>query len=345
MFRAAFLSLIFLSSIVGAFGQAKYKVIAIGFYNCENLFDTLHDPNKKDEDFTPDGSYHYTGKVYKEKLHNIATVLERMGTDVTPDGPAIVGLAEIENDRVLTDLVHQPEIARRQYEFAWFYTPDERGISTALLYNPKYLKVLYARPVHVPTEKLPGKRATRDILYVDGILAGDTVHILVNHWPSKSGGEGATAPGRKLAASVDKQLVDSLTQVNPHNKIILLGDFNDNPNSDGIEKVLAAKADKEDVALTDVYNPWINMYKKGLGTECYQAEWNLIDQVMLSGAFLDKGGDKWRYYNAEIFNRDFLINQVGHYKGQPHRSFTMSHVWDNGYSDHFPVLVYLVEKK
>lgn len=329
---------------VRAFAQNDYRVMAVGFYNCENFFHPSHDSNKKDEDFTPNGSYHYSEDVYKQKLHNVATVFEKMGTDVTPDGPAIIGMAEVENDKVLADLVKQPQISSRHYKYVWFYTPDERGISTAMLYNPKYLQVIKAEPVHVPTEKLPQKRTTRDILHVYGILAGDTVHILVNHWPSKFGGEAASEPGRELAATIDKRIIDSLLRINPDTKIMLLGDLNDNPNSESV-KMLEAKRDKADVGLTDMYNPWTNLYKKGLGTENYQGEWNMIDQIMVSGSFLKNNNDKWKYYSAEIYNKEFLMNKIGRYKGMPHRSFTMAHTWDNGYSDHFPVLIYLVEKK
>jgi endonuclease/exonuclease/phosphatase family metal-dependent hydrolase len=319
--------------------------MAIGFYNVENFFDTIHDPNKHDEDFTPNGAYHNTQKVYEQKLHNIATVMSKMATEVTPDGPAIIGMAEVENDNVLKDLVSQPELNSRHYRYEWFYTPDERGISTAMLYNPKYLTILHSQPLHVPLESIGQTRPTRDVLYVDGILAGDTVHILVNHWPSKSGGEAASAPGRRLAAGVDRHIVDSLFHIDPNAKILILGDLNDNPTSDGVIKVLKAKADLSDVERTDIYNPWINIYKKGFGTESYQGEWNLIDQIMVSGAFLNKDNNKWKYYKAEIFRKDFLVNKIGRDKGLPHRSYTISQVWDNGYSDHFPVLLYLVEKK
>ncbi len=327
------------------FAQSEYKVMAVGFYNCENLFDTIHDARKKDEDFTPNGSYHYTSEVYKQKLHNIATVFQKLGTDVTPDGAAIVGMAEVENDQVLKDLVEQPELKGRHYKYVWFYTPDERGISTAMIYSPKYLKILTETPIHVPTEKLPAKRTTRDILHVYGILAGDTVHILVNHWPSKFGGEASSEAGRKLAATMVKNTVDTILQQNPESKILIMGDFNDNPTSDGIVNVINAKAEKSDVGLTDIYNPWIKMYKKGLGTENYHEEWNLIDQIMISGSLLKNDNNKWKYYKHEIYSRDFLINRLGRNKGLPHRSFTMAHTWDNGYSDHFPVLMYLVEKK
>ncbi len=327
----------------GALGQSQYKVLAVGFYNVENFFDTIHDLNKMDEDFTPNGTYHYTREIYEQKLHNIATVFQKLGTDVTPDGAALIGMAEVENDRVINDLLSQPELKSRKYKYEWFYTPDERGISVALVYNPKYMKVLHAEPVHVPLETLGQKRPTRDILHVYGILAGDTVHILVNHWPSKSGGEAASAPGRRLAASVDKRIYDSLMKINPATKVIIMGDLNDNPTSEGVVKVLGAKDDKKDVELTDIYNPWIKLYEKGKGTENYQNEWNLIDQIMVSGAFVLNTNNKWKYYKEEIFAKDFLINKIGQYKGMPHRSFAGPR-WINGYSDHFPVVTYFIEK-
>ena len=176
-------------------------------------------------------------------------------------------------------------------------------------------------------------------------MAGDTVHFFVNHWPSKSGGEAASAPGRRLAANVLKRVTDSLLGKNVDTKIIIMGDFNDEPNSEGVKEILNAKADKNDVELNGIYNPWINMYKKGLGTESYMHEWHLIDQIMVSGSFLVNNNKKWKYFNAEIFNREFLTYHIGPNKGLPHRSYTISHVWDNGYSDHFPVLMYLIEKK
>ena len=342
--RRFLLSGFFLILSLCVFAQKKqYKVIAIGFYNCENFFDTVHDTAKQDEDFTPNGSYHYTEEVYKQKVHNIASVFEKMGTDVTPDGPAIIGMAEVENSTPIKDVIIQPNIIARHYNYVWFPTPDVRGISVAMIYNPKYFTVLGSRPVHVPVESIGWTRPTRDVLHVYGILAGDTVHVLVNHWPSKSGGEAETNEGRRVAAGVDKKIIDSLTKDNPNVKILIMGDLNDNPTSDGVMKVIKAKADKETIKLTDIYNPWINMYNKGMGTESYRGEWNLIDQIMMSGAFLDKKNEKWKFYKAEIFNRPFLVNKIGNDKGLPHRSFTVSQVWDNGYSDHFPVLVYLIE--
>ncbi len=326
-------------------GQSQYKVMGIGFYNCENLFDPTHDPNKNDMDFTPDGLYHYTEQVYTRKLHNIATVIEKMGMDITPDGPAILGLAGVENEKVLNDLVNQPGISNRNYKYIWFYTPDERGMGTALLYNPKYLEVLHAEPLHVPLETIRLKKAARDVLHVTGVTAGDTVDILVNYWPSRQWGETMSAAARNVAATVDKRIVDSLLKVNPARKILIIGDFSDNPTGESISGVLEAKASANQTDLTDIYNPWVSEYKKGLGTENYMGEWNLPDQIMVSGSFLKNDNHKWKYYNSEIYNRDFLVYSSGRYNGMPHKSFTATHVWDDGYSDHFPVLIYLIKKK
>lgn len=336
--QTLFTALIAFSALTSFAQKEHHSVLAIGFYNCENFFDTIDDPNKDDIENTP------TPEVFAQKVHNIATVFQKLGTDVTPDGPAVIGLAEVENDNVLKAVTSQPELKNRNYKYVWFPTPDVRGISTAMIYNPKYFKVLSSRPVHVPLESLGETRPTRDVLYVCGILAGDTVHILVNHWPSKSGGEARSMPGRRLAAQVDKNLVDSLMKDNPKNKVLLMGDLNDNPTSDGVINVLQARADKKNVGPADIYNPWINMYKNGLGTESYRGEWNLIDQIMITGTFMQNPNDKWQYFKHEIYNRDFLKNQIGKDKGLPHRSYTANHVWDNGFSDHFPVVMYFIDK-
>jgi hypothetical protein len=323
--------------------KASHQVMAVAFYNFENLFDTLDDPRKFDEDFTPAGDYHYTGAVYRAKLHNLATVLARLAIDVTTDGPAIIGTAEIENDRVLRDLVAQPEIRDRRYGFVHFESPDARGIDVAMLYNPKYFKVLRARALYTDISESGEKGGrTRDVLYVTGLLGGDTAHVFVNHWPSRRGGEAASAPLRALAAAVSKRMIDSLTARDPESRILVMGDLNDDPTDHSITIALGAKGNKRKVRAGDLFNPWTAFIRKGIGTLGYNDCWNLFDQIMLSGGWLQPAGSHWRYYQAEIFNRDFLKEPFGRYKGYPHRSFDGT-TWINGYSDHFPVIVYLVK--
>lgn len=323
------------------FGQSRHQVLAVAFYNLENFFDPADDPKKFDEDFTADGSYHYTQQVFHQKAHNLATVIQQLGTTLTPDGAALIGAAEIENDHVLDTLIAQPEIKDRNYRYVHFESPDSRGIDVALLYNPKYFKVLNAEalPVNISEYAEKGGR-TRDILHVQGILLGDTVHVLVNHWPSRRGGEVASAPLRVLAAATAKRFIDALMSKNPNAKVILMGDLNDNPVNASILKTLNAKKDKSEVGASGLYNPWIEFYKKGLGTLVYENAWHLFDQIMLSGGLL-QSGNQWHYYKAEIFSKSFLINNSGAEKNAPHHSFA-SNNWINGYSDHFPVIVYLV---
>ncbi len=324
-------------------GKTPYQVTAVAFYNLENLFDTLDDPRKFDEEFTPGGENHYTSKVYHEKLHNLATVIRQLGTDLTPDGAALIGGAEIENDRVLHDLVAQPEIKDRNYQFVHFESPDARGIDVALLYNPRYFRVLKAEALYTDISGFGQKGGkTRDVLHVIGILAGDTTHVFVNHWPSRRGGEAASAPLRAIAARVSKRVIDSLMAVNPNTRVLLMGDLNDDPTSPSVTKVLGAKADRKKVKPGDLFNPWTAFLEKGIGTLAYRDSWNLFDQIMLSSGWLDLGPEHWRFYRAEIFNRDFLKEKFGQYKGYPHRSFDGG-VWLNGYSDHFPVVVFLVK--
>lgn len=333
-----------LSAGTHLFAQKKnYQVGVVAFYNFENLFDTEDDPYKNDEEFTPDGAYHYTTEIYQQKLHNLATVLQQLGTDKTPDGPAIIGTAEIENGKVLTDLANQPEIKERNYQYVWFDGPDPRGIDVAMLYNPKYFKVLSARPIRVSLSNTGGKELTRDILYVNGIFVSDTIHVLVNHWPSRRGGESATAGKRAIVASMNKQIADSLVKINPNSKILIMGDLNDDPVDNSVTKFLGAKKEKATTKLTELYNPWADFYKQGVGTLGYNDSWNLFDQIIISGSLLNPKETSWKYYKAEIFNKDFLIENFGRYKGYPHRSFSGT-TWINGYSDHLPVMVYLVKE-
>lgn len=338
------LIIIALSNFI-SYGQKKnYQISAIAFYNFENLYDTEDDPKKFDEEFTPAGANHYTDEIYRQKLHNLATVLKQLGTDVTPDGPAIIGTAEIENRRVLEDLVAEPEIAARHYGVVHFEGPDSRGIDCAMLYNPKYFKLLSARSLYVNLRSEDGSAGgTRDVLHVTGLLSGDTVHVFVNHWPSRRGGEAASAPRRAKAAAVGRKVIDSLMKDNENAKIILMGDLNDDPIDASVVKVMKAKGDRDDVKKGDMFNPFTKLYKQGIGSLGYNDSWNLFDQIMISGAYLKDNNTGWKYYKAEVFNRDFLKNKFGQWRGYPHRSFDGT-IWLNGYSDHFPTLVYIIKE-
>ncbi|MBK7856713.1 MAG: hypothetical protein IPJ79_19080 [Bacteroidetes bacterium] len=201
-------AVVFIATCPVSFAQEKkqYKVGLIGFYNLENLYDTINDPNKNDEEFLPEGANRYTPQVYIDKLSKLEEVLSQIGTDVSPDGLSLIGCAEIENDAVLKDLSATPKLKSRNYKVVHYHSPDERGVDVALLYNPKYFTPVFSEPLFVDIKNTDGTpRFTRDILYVSGKYNGETIHIFVNHWPSRRGGEEASAPYRMKAAGVVKQ--------------------------------------------------------------------------------------------------------------------------------------------
>lgn len=321
--------------------KKNVRVALVGFYNLENLFDTVHNENKNDYDFTPDGPYKYNSSIYYQKLDHLATAISQIGIEKSPDGLAMFGVAEIEDSTVLHDLALTEKLKSRHYKFVHYESPDTRGIDVGLFYNPKYFRVLASEPLFV---QLPpnGKDAyfTRDVLYVKGILAGDTVHVFVNHWPSRLGGEERSQAARAAAAQVCKTKIDLILATNPNSKIMAMGDLNDDPTSPSVVVTMKAKAKLEDVGLTDIYNPWISFYKKGIGTIAYQDSWGLFDQIMISGAWLDKNQKGFYYQNATIFNADFLIQKTGKFKNYPKRTWD-GITYNYGYSDHFPVYITL----
>lgn len=324
--------------------QKEYKVALVGFYNLENLYDTINDPNTSDEEFLPEGKKNYTGAVYMDKLGHLSEVISQIGTDIHPDGLAILGLAEIENEAVLKDLASTEKLKSRNYQIVHYDSPDERGVDVAFYYNPKYFTPQYSAPLFVPIFNTDGTpRKTRDILYVKGLLGGETIHLMVGHWPSRRGGEEASAPSRAAAAGVCKKIVDSLVALNADAKIVIMGDLNDDPVSPSVAKVLGAKADKQQVQQGGLYNPWHAPYKQGVGTLAYNDSWNLFDQIIVSSGFLDKNQDGFFYKEAHIFSKPWMTQASGRYKGYPKRTYDFDK-YAGGYSDHFPTYIVLLSK-
>jgi len=325
--------------------QKQYTVAVVGFYNVENLFDTINQPNVNDEEFTPTGSNLYTPKVYLDKLSKLEQVISDIGTEVSPDGLSVLGLAEIENETVIQDLIKQPKLKTRNYQYVHYNSPDERGIDVGLIYNPKYLKVISSQSLNVPLKNADGTpRHTRDVLYVYGMYNGEPMHFFVNHWPSRRGGEEASAPGRALAAQTAKTCIDSIMKDNPNAKVILMGDLNDDPVSPSVEKVLMANGNKEKVKQSGLYNPWMSYYKDGIGTLAYNDAWNLFDQIIVSEAFLPSKQSGFFLHKSNIYKKEFMIQNSGRYKGYPKRTYDFS-VYLGGYSDHFPTYLVLLKEK
>ncbi|WP_310993004.1 endonuclease/exonuclease/phosphatase family protein [Aequorivita marina] len=338
----------FLLSIFTIYGQngQSYKIVTVAFYNVENLFDYEDDPLTFDDDRTPEGKDRWTKTIYEAKVKNTAKVIADIGFDVTGSPPGLIGVCEVENRRVLEDLVNEPVLVKQDYGIVHFDSPDRRGIDVALLYQKKlFTPTNYqAHELLIYQDHDKSKRIyTRDQLVVSGMLDGEKIHLIVNHWPSRYGGEKRSRPKRLKAAKLNRRIIDSLFSENPYAKIITMGDMNDDPTSPSIKKELKTIRRKESLKLKQLYNPMENMYKKGMGSLAYRDAWNLFDQIILSTAFNKKDYTTYQFYKAGIFNKNYLKTPRGKYKGYPFRSFVNGYT--GGYSDHFPVYVYLIKEK
>ena len=326
---------------------ASYQPVIIGFYNCENLYDTLNDPQTTDEEFLPEGSRRYTGMVYRDKIARLAKVIEAIGTETDTTGLTLLGVAEIENRAVLTDLINHPCLKKRCYNIIHYDSKDVRGVDVALLYHPARFIPDTSRSLRVTLpssfDKENNTHYTRDILWVKGKLGGETIHIYVNHWPSRLGGIVHSFPARAAAAQTCKKHVDSVLLAEPGAKVLIMGDLNDDPNAPSVTHILRATGQREKLIPDALFNPWLQVYKKGAGTLAYQDAWSLFDQVILSHAFLSRTQNGWFFYRAGIFKKKEMTELSGRYKGYPKRS------WDGlqynyGYSDHFPVYITLLKR-
>lgn len=331
--------LVALASSVAA--QKRLAAYGVGFYNVENLFDTEYNEAIDDRDFTPSGVHNWTQPKYEKKLGNIAYVVDRLGKEYLPAGLAIIGVAEVENRRVLEDLVKTEPIAHTGYKIVHYDSPDRRGIDVALLYDPAQFKVTSSKiyPYSHPTDTA---FKTRDHLLVSGMLAGEPVHVIVNHWPSRYGGD-RSIPNREHAARRVKHITDSLYTDNANAKVIIMGDLNDDPTDSSVSVVLDAKRHKKDVKKGGLFNTMWEFYDLGIGSLGYKGQWNLFDQIIVSEPLLGEDRSTLKFWKAEIFNRDFLIEKTGKNKGYPHRTFR-ENTFIDGYSDHFPTLIYLVKE-
>ncbi|HEY5687094.1 MAG TPA: endonuclease/exonuclease/phosphatase family protein [Yeosuana sp.] len=330
---------------VNAQEKKTYKIHTVAFYNLENLFDTINDPIKFDEASPMMELKTNRSAVYKKKVHNMASVIAQIGFDGTHNSPAVIGVSEIENREVLEDLVNDSSLISKDYGIIHYHSPDARGIDVALLYQKQLFTPISTSSHELKIfDDLSSKRVyTRDQLLVSGNLDGELIHFIVNHWPSRSGGEARSRPKRVAAAKLTKHLVDSLQIIDPYAKVFIMGDLNDDPTNASIKDVLKTQKDKEKVTFKGIYNPYEAMFKNGIGTTAYRDAWSLFDQIMMTEPLLEKDFSTYRFYKAGIFNENFLTQKSGRFKGYPFRSFGYSGFTD-GYSDHFPVYVYLIRE-
>lgn len=326
------------SFIYGQKKDVQYEVTAVGFYNLENLFDTLDTANKRDEDFTPEGRNGWDSEKYAHKLDQLGRVISEIGTGLNPDGLSIIGVAEVENENVLNDLVEHESLANRGYEIIFHDGPDRRGIDVGLIYDPQDFQVEDWKSYTLSTEDTSFR--TRDQLLVSGNLLGERVHILVAHWPSRSGGQKRSEPKRIAAAALGRTIVDSLIAAEPGTKILYMGDLNDDPINKSVTRTMKATGDKSFVNKDKLFNPMYSLYNKGVGSLAWRDTWNLFDQILLSPGIMSNEKNGWSYHTTRVYNKPYLTQKAGNYKGYPFRTFAGGE-WTGGFSDHFPVYVVL----
>ncbi|MEE9408165.1 MAG: endonuclease/exonuclease/phosphatase family protein [Polaribacter sp.] len=319
---------------ISSYKQSK-KITTVGFYNVENLFDTEDDPKTFDDDFTSEGKNRWNYKRYKIKIKKLGSVISQLGMNRSKYPPAIVGLVEVENAKVVSDLVNFTNLKKHHYDFVHYDSPDDRGIDVALLYNKQFFELLGSEHFPLYLEDERGKRDyTRDVLVVYGNLNGELVHIIVNHWPSRREGTEESEYKRIEAAKLARTIVEVIEAKHYDAKIIIMGDFNDDPTSKSIKTLVS----------DNFYNPMEKMLdREKTGSLTYNKKWNLFDQIIFSKNFLEKEDGKMYFKHAEIFNKKWLKVIKGKLKGSPFRTY-IGPWYQGGFSDHFPVYAFLKKK-
>lgn len=319
--------------------QTDTKNINVLFYNVENLFDFANDPQKADDEFTPEGARHWNNNRFNTKLINLSKVILNVSGWNPPE---IIGLCETENRTVLEKLLHQTPLKKYPYNIIHKDSPDERGIDVAFIYNEKaFYPITYQ---YYPLEYADGSiEKSREILYVQGILRQtDTLHFYVNHWPSRYSGLLETSMKRELAATALKSLVDEQLKQNENAKIIVMGDFNDQPTDESISNKLNAVAETGRIKSSGLYNLSTGWMNKETGTLKYQSQWFVFDQFIVSGSLLiSENGYTTGQQLAAIGKLPFLLEKDERYGGEkPSRTYT-GFKYNGGFSDHLPILLKL----
>jgi len=325
--------------------QKNYQIKTVAFYNLENLFDTINDPTKNDEASPMMEIKKGRSEVYKKKLNNMAKVISEIGLKASKNSPVLLGVAEIENRKVLDDLVNTQYLKNKNYSIIHYDSPDLRGIDVAFLYQEKYFKPVAHETFELRLWDEEGKRIyTRDQLLVSGYLDNELIYIIVNHWPSRRGGEAKSSFKREKAAYLNTQIIAKIKETDPNPKIIIMGDLNDDPTNNSLKKVLKTKARKARVKKGDIYNPMEDLFRRGENTLVYRDNINLFDQILITAPLLSKKKDysTYKMYKTGVFKPTYLTTQTGKYKGYPFRSFSRSK-FIGGYSDHYPVYMYLIK--
>jgi len=300
--------------------------IRIAFYNTENLFDTIDDPHTRDNDFLPDGKLKWNTERYEKKVARISEVIQSMNEYKSV---AFIGFSEVENEYVLSDIL----LGNSSFQMIHYNSSDLRGIDVCLLYNEALFTPITSYLCHFDKNDDP-ELFLREVLLVKGILLNDTVHVLVNHWPSRRGGESKSENKRIAAAMLTQEIIDSIVDANPRSNLIVMGDFNDEPSDESMSVMLKIKSTTK-ASSSDLINPFSKLKEEGEGTCKYKRDWFLFDQILISNSLINKKGIQ--YVSAGIFKPDWLYYKKD-LKSGPFRTF-VGEKYYGGYSDHFPVFI------
>lgn len=307
----------------------------IAFYNCENLFDIYDDPETLDDDFTPEGSKKWTANKYKNKIGKLSMTISKIGHEETKNLPSLVGLAEVENEEVVRDLIDNENLGFERMDYVHYDSWDERGIDVALLYNKKVFNVEHSEPIRPP--QIYGGNAmdrTRDILYVKGKLLETTMHVFVVHLPSKRD-ENYNKPLRDAIIQKLRGRINYILEDEEDPNIIILGDFNTDPDADSLKKYLKGKKSKPELDEYGLFNPMELLARDGHFTTVHRKNWLLFDQMLFSPSFLSSH-NKPNLIDTKIFNPMFLQEWDHRFRHQPFRTY-VGRKYLGGYSDHFPI--------
>ncbi|AXT18458.1 endonuclease [Flavobacteriaceae bacterium AU392] len=309
---------------------SNYHTIA--FYNIENLFDTFNDKYTHDEDFLSHSEKQWTSKRYKKKLRKIGYAISKIGSKNSKTLPAMVGLAEVENEMVVEDLINSKFLKDKNYDLVHYDSSDERGIDVALIYDTTRFEVTYSEAFPVELFDEEGQPDyTRDILLVEGILNNEKINVIVNHWSSRREGVELSEPKRLIASAKVGEIITQLREKDINTSIIIMGDFNDNPTDKSIKQLVNAH---------DLYNPMEGLLSYNKGSLNHDFKWYLFDQILFSTNFFEHQPGTHSFSNANVFDADFLKQFKGKYKGNPFRTYVWK-FYKGGYSDHFPVYIRL----
>ena len=317
--RLIFTGLLALLFAACCFAQKPYKVV---FYNLENFFDTINDPEVNDDEFTPEGPKKWNSVKYAKKLGNTEKVLFDIA-GIDKDYPIVIGVSEVENRSVLEDIIATPKMAPGNYRISHYDSPEARGVDVAFMYRPDVFKLEGSAPIRTQIPSLPNFK-TRDISTMWGTIDGEPFFFMVAHWPSRLGGKDASEFKRIAVGEQMRRIADSVLKVNPATKIVAMGDFNDDPTDQSMLEGLGAKPKTKELQPGDFFSPFHAVLRAGMGTLAYGDAWNLFDNIVVSENLVNAKPGELRLvrapgskYYGNVFKRNYMIQRESKRCGLP----------------------------